>query len=204
MAKKKTSPKKSTKPKKKAAKRKPSKQKVVWDANSKLKMAEELFCRFYVLNEQTRRNGTRSYDAAYGKKLEEQSKDDAEYVTTPSDVEGVPPKKEMVTDSSYNRCRNVCSTEATNLLRKPNICKRITELLNEMLGDDFVDGELAKVISQDKDLSPKVRAIQEYNKMTKRTVDTVVHTDAFKKYEEMSDEDVQAEIKKGEDFFGKK
>ena len=206
MAKTKTSPKKITKPKakKKATKRKGSKQKVVWDINSKLTMGEELFCRFYVLNEQTRRNGTRSYDAAYDKKLEEQSKDDAVYTTVPSDTEGVPATKKMVSDSSYNRCVNICSTEATKLLRKPNISKRMTELLNEMLGDDFVDGELAKVISQDKDLSPKVRAIQEYNKMTKRTVDTVLHTHAFKKYEDMSDDEVQREIEKGEKFFNKK
>ena len=197
----KTSPKKKTA--KKAPKRK-TKPKVVWNPNAKLKMAEELFCRFYVLNEATRRNGTRSYDAAYGKKLEEQPNDDAVYEMVPSSVEGVPPEKKMVQPSSYSKCHNVCSTESGKLLRKPAIGKRITELLNEMLGDDFVDGELAKVIAQDKDLSPKVRGIQEYNKMKKRTVETVEHTHSFAKFDKMTDEELDKQIKDGEKFFNKK
>lgn len=161
---------KKTPPKKKTGKKKDVMY-IDWDINSALTMNEELFCRYYVLNEETRRNGTRSYDMAYEKHLEEKSKDDAIWET---DEDGN--KIKLIQGSSYDRCATLCSAEATKLLKKPRIATRITELLNEMLSDKFVDGELAKVIAQDDDLPPKVRAIAEYNKLKMRTTaSTVTH-----------------------------
>lgn len=208
----KTSPKTKNKPAlkkvaKKVTKTKKEKAKTIgdiWNPNQKLTMAEELFCRYYVLNEETRRNATRSYDLAYDKNLDEQPKDDAVYATIPSSVEGGLPEKKLVTPSSYDKCHNVCSTEGNKLLRKPEISQRITKLLNELMTDEFVDGELVKVISQDHDLKPKVTAIGEYNKLRKRTTTSVIeHTHSFAKFEGMTDDELEKELANGEKFFKK-
>lgn len=214
MAKAKTSPQKVTKKKalkkvaKKVTKEKKPKEKTIgdiWNPNEELSMPEELFCRYYVLNEETRRNATRSYDLAYDKKLDEQSKDDAVYTTIPSSVEGGMPERKLVTPSSYDKCHNVCAVEGTRLLRRPKISQRITKLLNELMTDEFVDGELVKVISQDAELKPKVAAIGEYNKLKKRTTTSVIeHTHSFAKYEGMSDEELEKALEQGEKFFKKK
>jgi len=59
---------------------------------------------------------------------------------------------------------------AYHILKRPKIQTRITELLAAQgLTDYGVDGEMLKVIKQDKDLSNKMRAISEYNKVKKRT-----------------------------------
>lgn len=202
----KTSPKKklATKPKAKSRKKKPLAAKLTWNPDAKLSLSEELFCRYYVLNEETRRNGTRSYDAAYDKKLDEQPTDDAVYQLIPSDIEGEPPQKKMVQASSYTRCENVCAQGARQLLRKPQISKRITQLLNEMLTTEFVDGELAKVIAQDAELKPKVSAIAEYNKVAGRsTASEVKHTHVFEQYDNMTDEELERHLAQGEKFFKK-
>lgn len=161
--------KKKATPKKVVKKKAGKVYKIEWDINSELTMNEELFCRYYVLNEDTRRNGTRSYDMAYNKKLDEQSKEDAIW-----ELDDDGNKVKLIQGSSYDRCATICSVEATKLLRKPRIGTRITQLLNELLSDSFVDGELAKVIAQDDDLPPKVRAISEYNKLKMRTIATTV------------------------------
>jgi hypothetical protein len=49
--------------------------------------------------------------------------------------------------------------------------ERVTALLNELLRDDIVDSQLAKIITQDDDLQSKVRGINEYNKVRGRIVD---------------------------------
>lgn len=201
----KTSPKKKvTKTAKPKSKKKPLGAKLEWNPDEKLTLNEELFCRYYVLNEETRRNGTWSYSAAYDKKLEDQPTDDAVYQIVPSEYEGEPPQKKMVQDSSFNRCQNYCASEATRLLRKPKISKRITQLLNELLTNEFVDGELAKVIAQDAELKPKVSAIVEYNKVAGRsTASEVKHTHVFEQYDNMTDEELERHLAQSEKFFKK-
>ena len=58
------------------------------------------------------------------------------------------------------------------LRRKDSVKERINELMAESgWNDNEVDMEHLKVIKQDKDLSNKMRAISEYNKVTKRAGD---------------------------------
>ncbi len=161
-----------------------------------------MFCRAYVLNESTRRNAVFSYDFAFEKHLDEQPKDDAVYEEGWEDEEGNTHKGKLLTPSSYDRCYNVCGVEGHKLLKKPKISKRITKLLNEMLTDEFVDGELTKVIAQDDELSPKVRGIEEFNKLRKRTTTTTVEH-KFKDLEDMSDEELAAEKARLQGFFNK-
>lgn len=176
----------------------------IWTPNQELTLGEELFCRYYILNEETRRNGTRSYDLAFDKNLDDQSRDDAVYAVIPSEVEGMPAQRKMIQPSSHSRCENVCAQGARQLLRKPQISKRITQLLNELMTDEFVDGELVKVISQDAELKPKVAAIGEYNKLKKRTTLQVEHHHSFAKYDNMTDDELEKALKEGDKFFKKK
>lgn len=189
--------------KKKATKR-PKGAKVEWNPAKGLTTAEEVFARFYVLNEDTRRNATLSYNEAFQKELEEKSKDDAVYEngdSTDEDEEGGGRSRgrgKCITPSSYDRCYSVCATEGSKLLKRPHISRRITELLNEMLTEKFVDGELAKVVAQDVELAPKVQAIKEFNLLRKRTNSTVVEH-RFGDLADLSDEELaqrKAEAKK--------
>lgn len=181
--------------------KKPKKAKrLTWEEMQKqnLTIQQELFCQYYVKTVETRGNGLQSYNLAYDKRLEEQSKDDAVY-----DIDKETGKRTIVETSTYFKVENICKSEASNLLAKPNVSKRVTELLNEMLTDEIVDGELAKVVLQDGQLKPKVSAIQEYNKLRQRIVDrqTVEHTFAL---EEATDEEIEAILKEESKVFNKK
>lgn len=193
--------KEKAKPAKKAKAKKRSKTpkgaKIEWNPKKGLTVNEEVFCRFYVLNEDTRRNGVLSYNEAYGKKLDEQPKDDAVYDddepvydNDSGEIKGTKRGK-LVQSSSYDRCYAMCATEASRLVKKPYISRRITELLNELLTDAFVDGELAKVIAQDEELTPKVQAVKEFNLLRKRTNSTVVEH-RFGDLADLSDEELAA------------
>lgn len=61
---------------------------------------------------------------------------------------------------------------ASRLLRKDNVSHRINELLDLRLSDELVDRELAYVVSQKSDLSSKVAAIKEYNRLKRRVDDS--------------------------------
>jgi len=178
---------KKTKPKKKL-------KTLTWEElrAQNLTLQQELFCQYYVKNADTRGNGSRSYNLAYNKKLEEQPKDDAVY-----DEDG-----KLIETSSYFKCENVCKAEASLLLSKPNVNKRVTELLNEILTDEMVDAELAKVITQDEERSPKVRAMELYAKIKGRVVDqsVVKHTLAF---DDISEEELDAIIAEESKIFKK-
>lgn len=181
--------------------KKPKKAKrLTWEEMQKQKLTiqQELFCQYYVKTVETRGNGLQSYNLAYDKRLEQQPKDDAVY-----DIDKETGKRTIVETSTYFKVENVCKAEASILLAKPNIAKRVTELLNEMLTDEIVDGELAKVVLQDGQLKPKVSAIQEYNKLRQRIVDrqTVEHTFAL---EEATDEEIEAILKEESKVFNKK
>ena len=61
--------------------------------------------------------------------------------------------------------------EAHKQLTKPNVTKRIRELMDIYISSEIVDKELAGVILQWADLSSKVAAIREYNKVKGRVTD---------------------------------
>lgn len=129
-----------------------------------LNIRREAFCQYFTKNQALFGNATLSYAEAYGYKLDELSRDDAKY-------KGKGAKRVKVEESSYDKAYHVCATEGGRLLKIPEIQERITALLNELLRDDIVDSQLAKVITQDDDLQSKVRAINEYNKVRGRIID---------------------------------
>lgn len=64
---------------------------------------------------------------------------------------------------------NTAKVNASKLLTNPNILKRIDELLEAaVLNDEFVDKQLAFLITQNAELGVKVKAIGEYNKLRAR------------------------------------
>jgi hypothetical protein len=127
-----------------------------------LDLNREAFCQYYTKNQEMFGNATRSYAEAFGYKLDEMSRE--------PQYEGKGKKRKKL-PSEYDRACAVCATEGGKLLRKPEIQERITALLNELLRDDIVDSQLAKIITQDDDLQSKVRAINEYNKVRGRIID---------------------------------
>jgi hypothetical protein len=129
-----------------------------------LNIRREAFCQYFTKNQALFGNATLSYAEAYGYRLDELPRDDAKY-------KGKGKKRVMVEESSYDKAYHVCATEGGRLLKIPEIQERITALLNELLRDDIVDSQLAKVITQDYDLQSKVRAINEYNKVRGRIID---------------------------------
>lgn len=104
----------------------------------------ELFCKYYISDESFA-NGVQSYARAYGVDLEKE------------------PQK-----------HHSCRTRASELLKRPEVCKRIEELLDlSGLNDSFVDKQLTFVITQHADLHAKIAAINSYNKLKQRITDKV-------------------------------
>ena len=69
----------------------------------------------------------------------------------------------------YPMCKpGAAAASASRLLKNVNILKRVDELLDLYLTNQFVDKELAFVIHQKADLSSKVAAIREYNRLKDR------------------------------------
>jgi hypothetical protein len=123
------------------------------DELDSLSIREELFVRYYVENPSTRGNQTKSYALAYGIDLDSYSK--------------VP--DEGMYQSEYEKQRKICAVEGGKLLTKPNIVAKKTFLLNQMLNDQYVDGELSRVIAQDDVTSTtKIQGIKEYNALKGR------------------------------------
>jgi hypothetical protein len=141
-----------------------TKKRTAPEAESDLKLKREAFCQYYTKNQALFGNATLSYAEAFGYKLDELSKEDAKY-------KGKGAKRKLIEPSSYDKAYHVCSVQSSRLLRNADIQNRITALLNELLRDDIVDSQLAKIITQDDDLQSKVRAINEYNKVCGRIID---------------------------------
>lgn len=100
-----------------------------------------LFCKNYV-SKDFFGSGVESYAAAYGLDLTNQK--------------------------DYNNAK----VAASKLLTNSNILSRINEELDAAgLNDNFVDKQLLFAITQNADLSSKVRAIQEYNKLKQRIIE---------------------------------
>lgn len=122
-----------------------------------LTMKQELFCQYYVCNSETRFNGTQSYARAYWYDLD---KADTEEIR--DEVTGI-----LIKKSERARMEKVCSVWGSDNLVKPSIQKRVTQLLNEMLRDEVVDWEMAKMILWP-DGASKREMIKEYNKVQQR------------------------------------
>lgn len=108
-----------------------------------LTLLEESFCQAYCdySNQTTFGNGTQSYYATYH--------------------EGMTDEKER------QQIFGTTKTKAWKMLKNDRVINRIRTLL-KIDTDVPVDIELHKVIRQDNDLSSKVAAIREYNKLLKR------------------------------------
>lgn len=108
---------------------------------------QELFCQLYATNRDMFGNGVEAYAEAYD--------------------------LDMSKGPDYNTAR----TNASRLLTNANILKRIDELLElGPLNNTTVDKQLAFVITQNADLSSKVAAIREYNKLKARITEKIDHT----------------------------
>ncbi len=129
----------------------------------------ELFCQYYTKNTELFGNATHSYAEAYDYKLDELDHDDAIYEETPL-PDGSIKYGKIIEPSTYSKAVNVCAVQSNRLLRNSKIQTRITKLLNELMTDEFVDSQLVKVITQDRDLSPKVAAIKQYNELKARII----------------------------------
>ncbi|MFA5234535.1 MAG: terminase small subunit [Sulfurimonas sp.] len=110
--------------------------------NSEVTPMQEAFCKLFATEPEFFGNGTQSYISAYGVDVNQKG--------------------------AYLRAR----VEAHNLLTKPNILQRINELLEEIgLNDSNIDKQLFLVVNQNADLSAKIQAIREYNKLKGRIKD---------------------------------
>lgn len=77
----------------------------------------------------------------------------------------------MISTRNWNGKKETAYSYAAQLKRHPVITQRIRELLEAQgFNDEDVDMEHLKVIKQDKDLSNKMRGIQEYNRLRGRGV----------------------------------
>lgn len=108
---------------------------------SELNERQKLFCNYYV-SEDFFGNGVKAYCNAYG----------LDY----TDIK------------DYNNAK----VRASELLTNSNILAYINEQLDEAgLNDSFVDKQLLFTITQNADMSSKVKAIGEYNKLRQRITD---------------------------------
>jgi hypothetical protein len=117
----------------------------------------ELFCRYYAQGEGTFGNATLSYAEAYEYEL--------------GDINLVDKNGNPIIHRDYEGSYYTCAVNGSKLLKNAKVQERINVLLNELLKDEIVDAQLAKVIKQDGDLTPKVAAIKEYNKLRGRIID---------------------------------
>jgi len=140
------------------------------DPSEALKAKRELFCRYYTQNAELFGNATLSYAEAFDYKLEGLSKDGV-YEQVVNEETGEYENGDLIEASEYDKAYHVCGVEASKLLKKPDIQERVRVLLNEMLKDQVIDSELAKLILQDRDNTNKIAAIREFNKLRGRIID---------------------------------
>lgn len=107
-------------------------------AKRKLSPELEVFCQLYASNVDYFGNGTYAYAKAFNK------------------------------DLSKRGVYSTCAVSANRLLKKDNVLGRIDEILDLYLNDQFVDKQLAFLITQNAELGTKLGAIKEYNALKKR------------------------------------
>lgn len=107
--------------------------------SSELKPKQELFCTLFATEKEFFGNGTESYIEAYNIDLSRKG--------------------------AYAGAR----ASASRLLTNANILQRIDELLETaVLNDQFVDKQIAFLITQNAELNTKLGAIKEYNALKNR------------------------------------
>lgn len=112
------------------------------DKETKLNPQQERFCQLYSSDREFFGNGVESY------------------------VEVYEPNK-----TKPNWYKTAC-VSASKLLSNPKVCERINGLLEEGgLNDQFVDKQLAFLITQHSEFGSKIAAIREYNKLKQRIVE---------------------------------
>jgi hypothetical protein len=123
-----------------------------------LTLQQEKFCRLYTQNDELFGNGTLAYAEAYGYDLDAESKERPILSENPL----------TYGESDYTLAYNTCSVNASRLLRSDKIQDRVTVLLNELLKDEVVDSELARIIKGGRKDSDRMTAIKEYNALKQR------------------------------------
>jgi phage terminase small subunit len=107
--------------------------------NPKLTEKQELFCRLFASDREFFGNGTQSYIEAYN--------------------------IDVTKKGAYAGAR----ANASQLLTKTNILEYIDSILETaVLNDEFVDKQIAFLISQNADFGSKMAAIKEYNALKQR------------------------------------
>lgn len=125
-----------------------------------LTMKQEMFCQYYVCHEPSRFNWRQSYALAYSYNLE---KADTQEIRDELSWK-------IIKRSERVRMENICDVWANHNLSIPKVQSRITKLLNEMMNDEIVDSEMAKMILWP-DWESKRAMIREYNKIKQRITD---------------------------------
>jgi len=111
-------------------------------SKSELNPRQEMFCQLFATESEFFGNGVQSYIEAY-------------------DI-----------DLTRKGAYAIARASASENLTKPNILKRINELLDASgFNDSNADKQLFIVMQQNADFSSKVAAIREYNKLKKRIVE---------------------------------
>lgn len=185
----------------KTPKKKAAKKAVKIPTERPLSIQQELFCHFYVINDELRGNATHSYAEAYGFKLDELSNEDAIYEYYDEKTgEG---KGKVLEPSTRSKAINVCAAESSRLLRTPKIQNRKIEMLNSLLRDDYVDSRLAKWIQDDSEPAASIAALREYNKLKQRITEKMDITskgESIKGIEYIVPEPPQNETETGTDI----
>lgn len=127
------------------------------DIGEELNLKQERFLRNYTQNDQLFGNGTLSYAEAYGYDLEHASR------IRLLDERG----NEIIGSSDYDKMHKQCGSCAARMLGNVRIQVHLNRLFNELLTDQRVDRELAKLIVSGGE-SVKVAAIREYNALKQR------------------------------------
>jgi len=118
-----------------------TKKKEVKAEVKKLTLKQELFCQLYATNLDYYGNWVQAYIEAY--------------------------KIDLTKKWAYKTAQ----VSASQNLWKHMILERLRELGDEVLNDAMIDKELAFVASQRSELWPKMKAINEYNKLKNRITD---------------------------------
>lgn len=133
----------------------------------KLNPKQELFCQLYATDREFFANGVQAYIEAYNP------------------------------DTSKPNWYKTACARASQLLSNLKVLRRINELLElRGLNDAYVDKQLEFLITQNSELSTKLAAVKEYNKLKSRILDK---TEVTHKYEDMDDEQLAAAIKSRKD-----
>ena len=190
--------------KKKTTKKTATKRGTKGSKGKKLNLKEELFCQLYAGGKvpELFGNATQCYMHAY-KKHDDIDKIDKQIDKVRSDGKLGYEKEVHRLESKKKSVYNVSRTNAWRLLTNADISSRCDELMDQHINDHVVDRELQYVITQRKDLSSKVRAVDQYNKVRNRLQpDKHIHLEAGD-LRNLSDEELQEEIDKMEKFFTK-